>query len=190
MKLELDGGYSVSDLLPSDRAALLAHLQEREIYEHTLNMPYPYRESDADRWFAQVANEVKTHGRSVNWAIRAPDGFYIGGIGMHGLAAAHSHRAELGYWLAKPYWGRGLGTAAVRRVTDFAFDDFGLVRITATVFHFNARSARVLEKAGFALEGRLRNHYKKDGRVFDGLLYARVPASRPERPRPVALEQG
>ncbi|HSY23347.1 MAG TPA: GNAT family N-acetyltransferase [Polyangiaceae bacterium] len=174
MRLELEGGYSVSDLVPSDRSAMLTHLREREIYDHTLNIPYPYKESDADRWFARAAEETRVHGRSINWAIRAPDGAYVGGIGFHGLEVGRSHRAEIGYWLAKPYWNRGLGTAAVQRVAAFGFDDFGFVRVTGTVFHFNARSARVLEKAGFAFEGRLRNYYKKDGEIFDGLLYARV----------------
>jgi RimJ/RimL family protein N-acetyltransferase len=59
-------------------------------------------------------------------------------------------------------------------VSEYSFSELGLIRITAHVFHFNAVSARVLEKAGFSLEGRLRKHYKKDGAVFDGLLYAKI----------------
>jgi [ribosomal protein S5]-alanine N-acetyltransferase len=65
-------------------------------------------------------------------------------------------------------------TETVKKVTEFAFNEFGLVRITAHVFTFNIGSAKVLEKAGYSLEGILRKHYKKDGRIFDGKLYAKI----------------
>lgn len=108
----------------------------------------------------------------MNWAIRRTDGFLIGGIGYHDFELGKSHRAEIGYWLAKPYWGQGIMTEAVKKVAALAFEELGLVRITANVFHFNMGSAPVLKKAGFQLEGLLRKHYKKDGKVFDGRLYA------------------
>ena len=113
----------------------------------------------------------------MNWAIREPGGVLVGGIGYHNLELGRSHRAELGYWLAKPYWGQGIMTGAVKRVTDLAFSEFDLVRVTAHVFAFNGGSARVLEKAGFQFEGLLRSHYKKDGKIFDGKLYAKVRES-------------
>jgi RimJ/RimL family protein N-acetyltransferase len=98
----------------------------------------------------------------------------VGGIGFAGLQVGKSHWAELGYWLAKPYWNLGVMTEAVKIVSNFAFKEFGLQRITAHVFSFNLGSARVLEKAGFQCEGVLRQHYKKDGKIFDGKLYAKV----------------
>jgi ribosomal-protein-alanine N-acetyltransferase len=65
-------------------------------------------------------------------------------------------------------------TAAVTRVSEHAFAELDLVRIAALVFHFNAASARVLEKADFRFEGKLRQYFKKDGTLLDGLIYARV----------------
>ena len=82
--------------------------------------------------------------------------------------------AEIGYWLAEPFWGQGIATRAVRALSDWAFASFDLVRIFAAVFETNPASARVLEKAGFALEGRLRQSITKNGRTFDELLYARL----------------
>ena len=76
---------------------------------------------------------------------------------------------EIGYWLAKPFWGRGIMTAVVRTLCDYAFAEFGLVKISAHVFANNPASARVLEKCGFVREGLLRRHYHKDGQYFDGL---------------------
>lgn len=98
----------------------------------------------------------------------------IGGIGLHGLDLTQPHRIEIGYWLGKPYWNRGIVTHAVKAITDYAFRELGFVRITAHVFEFNPTSARVLEKAGFVFEGRLPKHYQKDGKIFDGLAYGLV----------------
>ena len=162
----------ISDITAADKPAYLEHLKEKQIYDQTLNIPYPYTEADADWWINHVAKTTLQQGRSVNWAIRRDDGFLIGGIGYHDFKLGKSHKAELGYWLAKPYWGQGIMTEAVKKIAAFGFEELSLVRITANVFHFNMGSARVLEKAGFQLEGVLCKHYKKDGKIFDGRLYA------------------
>jgi RimJ/RimL family protein N-acetyltransferase len=86
----------------------------------------------------------------------------------------HRRSAEIGYWVAEPYWGRGIATKAVGALTAFAFAHHDLVRIFAGVFASNPASARVLEKAGYAFEGRLRRSVVKDGIVLDQLMYAMV----------------
>lgn len=174
MNLQLSNSFTITDVTPADKPAYLEHLQEKQIYDQTLNIPYPYTQADADWWINHVAEETQKQGRSVNWAIRRQDGYLMGGIGYHGLELGKSHKAEIGYWLAKPYWGQGVMTEAVKKVTDFAFSELGLIRITANVFDFNQGSARVLEKSGYQLEGHLRKHYKKAGNIFDGKLYAKV----------------
>lgn len=174
MQLDLKNHFSISDLTSADKGAYVRGLQDREIHDQTLSIPFPYQESDFDGWLQRVLAESEQHGRTLNWVIREPSGSAIGGIGFHGLELGKSHRAEIGYWLAKAFWNRGIMTSAVDRVCQVGFTQLGLIRITANVFHFNTASARVLEKAGFQCEGTLRKHYKKNGRVFDGLLYARV----------------
>jgi RimJ/RimL family protein N-acetyltransferase len=82
--------------------------------------------------------------------------------------------AELGYWLGEAYWRRGITTAAVRAVVQHGFDMLPLHRVEAYVYATNPASARVLEKAGFAFEGRLRRSVVKAGQVLDSLLYARL----------------
>ncbi len=172
MKLKISESFYITDILPSDKAAFVEHLREKQIYDQTLNIPFPYTEADADWWIANVAEETQKQGRSVNWAIRRSDGFLVGGIGYHHFQVSKSHKAEIGYWLAKPFWKQGIMTEAVKLVTEFGFCELKLLRQTANVFVFNSGSARVLEKAGYQLEGTLKNFYKKDGRVFDGKLYA------------------
>ena len=95
-------------------------------------------------------------------------------MGLEGTGLGRSHRCEIGYWLAKPYWGRGIMTAVVRAICRHAFDNLGLGKITAHVFSFNDASARVLEKCGFEQEGFLRQHYLKDGQLIDVKAYGLV----------------
>lgn len=75
-------------------------------------------------------------------------------------------------------------TEAVKKITEYGFRELGLVRITAKVFYFNKGSARVLEKSGYTCEGILRNHYKKDGKIFDGKLYAIIQSDFQTRQMP------
>ena len=86
------------------------------------------------------------------------------------------HSAELGYWLGEAFWGHGIMSEAVAGFVGWAFGHFELARIHASVYAHNLASARVLTKAGFALEGRLRACYFKEGGFIDGLLYAKVQA--------------
>ena len=172
MKITVSEQIHVSEFQPSDQAACVDHLKEKEVYDHTLRIPYPYTEADFQEWLKIVEKATQQQGRPVHWAIRKEDGLLIGGCGFDGFQVGKSHRAEIGYWLAKPYWGRGIMTAVVRRACAFAFTQFGLVRIVAHVFADNAASARVLEKCGFQQEGYLRKHCLKDGHYFDARLFA------------------
>jgi RimJ/RimL family protein N-acetyltransferase len=80
--------------------------------------------------------------------------------------------AEIGYWLGRAFWGPGLATAAVGGLTGHAFRTHALTRVYALPFADNAASIRVLEKAGYRCEGRLRRAAVKDGRVRDQAVYA------------------
>ena len=174
MKITVNEHIHLSEFQPSDQAACVAYLREKEIYDHTLRIPYPYTQADFQEWLKIVEKATQQQGRSVNWAIRKEDGLLIGGCGFDGFQLGKSHRAEIGYWLAKPYWGRGIMTAVVGTLCDIGFSEFGLVKIEAHVFANNAASARVVEKCGFVQEGYLRKHYLKDGQYLDARLFALV----------------
>jgi RimJ/RimL family protein N-acetyltransferase len=161
--------WRLTEIRPSDKAALVRHLREREIYEQTLRIPYT--EADADVWFEIVAATTARQRRPVQFAIRAAADELIGSCGFDGFEMGKAHLAEIGYWLAKPYWGRGIMTAVIGAACQHAFAEFGLVKVTAHVFATNPASARVLEKCGFEQEGYLRRHYRKDGQYLDALAY-------------------
>lgn len=171
MKIRVTDGVHLSEIEPTDEAACVEHFQAKEIYEATLRIPFPYTEADFRAWLGIVENATKQQGRPVQWAIRNELGLLIGGCGFDGFRIGESHQAEIGYWLATPYWGLGIMTAAVQAACEFAFAEFGLVKIVAHVFADNEASARVLEKCGFAQEGYLRKHYSKKGRLIDAKLF-------------------
>ena len=172
MKIIVTDHIHLSQFTPTDQTACLEHFKAKEIYDRTLRIPFPYTEADFRTWLEIVENATKQQGQPVHWAIRDGEGFLIGGFGFDGFQIGRSHQAEIGYWLAKPFWGRGIMTSVVRRACEFAFAEFGLVKIMAHVFADNESSAKVLEKCGFVQEGFLRKHHRKDGNFLDARLFA------------------
>ncbi|HZO81085.1 MAG TPA: GNAT family N-acetyltransferase [Candidatus Binataceae bacterium] len=155
----------------SDARALVRYANNRKIWLNLRDrFPHPYTEADARAWLDLRAADI---GNPANFAIEF-DGEAIGAIGLEFLADVHRLTAEIGYWLGEPLWGRGFATLAVRAVTRYSFETFELRRIQAAVFEWNPASARVLEKAGYVCEGRLRDYVVKDSRVGDALLYAKL----------------
>jgi RimJ/RimL family protein N-acetyltransferase len=138
--------------------------------------PQPYGTDDAHRWVREMTSaRVPT-----NLAIEV-DGEACGGIGLHRQTDVFQKSAELGYWLGETHWGKGIMSEAVRGFTAFALRESDLEHIYATVFETNPASARVLVKAGYDLEGRLRRHVTKGGVTMDVLFYGIVRPSRQPR---------
>ena len=152
----------------SDAAAVVRHANNVNVARHLRDrFPHPYETAHGAAFLKTVAQRpIETL-----WAI-ALDGSAIGGIGLELGHDVERVSAEIGYWLGRPFWGRGLATAALRAVTDFAFAEFELTRIFALPFESNAGSIRVLEKAGYRREATLRQSAIKDGKVLDQWLYA------------------
>lgn len=181
MRIVVNEQVHLSEIRLSDKQAIVRHLNDRDVYERTLRIPFPYTAACADDWLALVARIAEQQGRAVHWAIRDAAENLIGACGFDGFQVGQSHQAEIGYWLGKPYWGRGIMSAVVERLCQYAFQEFGLVKIIAHVFAPNLASARVLEKCGFQPEGFLRKHVVKDGQFLDARLFARFKS---ESPRP------
>lgn len=155
----------------------MKHANNRKVW---LNMrdafPHPYTAASAQAFLEIVAAQNPV----TFFAIATPEEA-MGGIGVTLSQDVHRLTAEVGYWLGEPYWGKGIMTETVVEFTGYSFDRFGLFRIYAEPYADNAASCRVLEKAGYTLEGRLRASVIKDGRILDQFLYARV---RPENMEP------
>jgi RimJ/RimL family protein N-acetyltransferase len=153
-----------------DEASLVRYANNRNVSRNMRDrFPHPYTAAHAREWTTRVSAQSPT----ANFAIVVSDEV-IGGIGLEPGTDVFRRSAEIGYWLGEPFWGRGLATEAVRAATDYAFRTFDICRLEAGVFEWNPASARVLEKAGYTLEGRARLGVFKDGRLGDRLLYALV----------------
>jgi [ribosomal protein S5]-alanine N-acetyltransferase len=153
-----------------DAESVAKHANNRKVWLAVRDLfPHPYTIQDAHEFLQRATSEQPT----TRFCVEV-NGAAIGGIGVHPGQDVHRHTATVGYWLGEEFWGRGIMTEAVTAVTNFSFENFALRRISAEVFANNPASARVLEKAGFVLEGRLKNNVIKDEKLLDSLLYARA----------------
>jgi len=160
----------VRDWSPGDKEALVRDGDNRAIWRNLTHMfPHPYTEADADAWLAYLAAMPEP----TSWAIEV-EGAAAGGIGVEPGEGVFARSADFGYWLAEPYWGRGIMTEAVRAVVPYAMERFSLCRLESAVFAWNPASMRVLEKCGFQREGVSRASVFKDGEVIDRIVYALV----------------
>jgi RimJ/RimL family protein N-acetyltransferase len=155
----------------SDLDSLVAHANNRNIWINVRDrFPHPYTSRDG-RAFLKYTREQRPE---TAFAI-AVNGEAVGGIGFQLQGDVERVSAEIGYWVGEPFWGRGIATEALVAVTGYAIATHGLTRVYALPFAWNTGSCRVLEKAGYVLEGRLRRSAVKDGRVTDQLQFAFNP---------------
>jgi RimJ/RimL family protein N-acetyltransferase len=174
MHIDLHDGFHLSPVRDGDQPAYVEHLSDKETTDLLLKIPYPYTAEHAEFWVRFRLEAALKESRLSHFALRRPDGFLIGGIGLEMNTGTAAHRAELGYWIAKNYRCRGLATAAVGAMVRYAFHELGLKRIEATSFSHNLASHRVLEKAGFVREGFLAAYHLKNGILIDAYMFSNV----------------
>ena len=155
--------YNVTDI---DRLVALAN--NRNVSRYLVyTFPYPYTRSDA-KWWIEVGSKAN---KAITKVIEL-EGEFVGSVGFHPQSGWRSHVAEIGYWIGEDYWGRGLATLALKRMSDHAFTLPALKKLYAPVLGANQASKRVLEKCGFALEGVFKKEVFKDGQYHDIHQYA------------------
>ena len=169
MRIDI-GKYKIRHWQEKDAQAIAKYANNRKIWQNLRDgFPHPYGLEDAKDFLELVfRQEPRTY-----FAI-ASDEEAIGGIGLGIGIDVHRFTAEMGFWLAEPFWNKGIMTEAVIRFTEYSFDKFKLHRIYAEPYVSNPASAKVLEKAGYTLEGTLHANVFKDGSVLDQRLFARV----------------
>lgn len=166
----MDIGIRCWDLRDADELSLA--LNNGKIHNNLRDgLPLPYTVADAQSYIRAMLGAPKdsTYAFAIDLCGRA-----VGSIGIFRKENIHFRTAELGYYVAEPYWGRGIATAAVRQACAYVFENTDILRIFAQPFARNAASCRVLEKAGFTPEGVLRKNAVKNSEVLDMKLYALV----------------
>jgi [ribosomal protein S5]-alanine N-acetyltransferase len=157
---------------PSDIPALMPLIGAREVAATTLRIPHPYTEADAEDFIAGTEEELLNgSGLRLGIIVRESDTL-CGGVGLR-IEPDH-RRAELGYWIGVPYWGKGYATEAAGAMLRYGFDTLQLRRIFASHFADNLASARVLRKIGMRHEGCQRGHILKWGEFLDIEMYGMV----------------
>lgn len=143
---------------------------EREIAATTINIPHPYEDGVAEKWIASHPERFQK-GEVANFAIcESESGKLIGAMTL--FFNLEYERAEIGYWIGKPYWGKGYCSEAARAIVRYGFEQRGLNRIFGEYMASNPASGRVMEKIGMKCEGRLRQHVKKWGELEDMIVYS------------------
>jgi len=154
----------------SDAGPIARHANDREVWLNLRDLfPHPYNTAHAVAYIRSVTAQTPTRSFVIVVADEP-----VGGIALRLGEDIERYSAEIGYWISRAYWGRGIMTAAVGAVTAYAFASLGLLRVFALPFSDNAASVRVLEKAGYVREGLLRCSAIKAGRIHDQYLYAAV----------------
>lgn len=146
-----------------------------EIAAATARLPHPYTLDHARQWIQdRIDGKADGADRAITFACCLRDGADPAAgppIAACGLRVHDAQgRAELGYWVAREHWGRGFATEAARAVVDHGFEALSLRRMTADYYRRNTASGRVLEKLGFTIEGCLRSHVVRFGRIEDLVL--------------------
>ena len=162
---------------PSDAKDLAAALNNEKILNNLRDgLPFPYTEQDARDYITAMlsSEENSTFAYTITIEDRA-----VGSIGVFRQANMHRQTAELGYYLAEEYWGRGIMTEAIRQLCEIVFDTTDILRIYAEPFAYNTGSRRALEKSGFCYEGTMKNNAVKNGKVLDMALYSLTRTMEP-----------
>ena len=151
----------------SDAPLITPLLGDRDVWINLSDrVPHPYELQHAEQF-------IDVHSKKdppINLAITVNDAA-VGGIGIYPGEGINRVSAEMGYWLGKPHWGRGIVSAALPTMTKYVADTFDFTRISALVFTRNVASARLLEKAGYVREGHTKRSVIKDGVIEDEFLY-------------------
>lgn len=154
----------------SDAKDLAAALSNKKVQDNLRDgLPYPYTEQNGKDFISTMlsADENETFAFAIT-----VDNTVIGSIGIFRQENIHRQTAELGYYIAEEYWGKGIMTEVVRQICEYVFSESDIIRIYAEPFAYNIASCRVLEKVGFQYEGTLRSNAVKNGKVIDMKMYS------------------
>lgn len=164
------GEYIIRDWQVEDASSISKYANNKKIWLNLRDaFPHPYRLQDAKSF---ISKAIESH-PTTNFAV-ANRSEAIGSIGLVIGKDVHRFTAELGYWLAEPFWGKGIMTQAVKTLTAYGIHELGMHRIYAEPYTTNPASARILEKAGFKRDGILHLNVFKNGKVLDQFLYSYI----------------
>jgi len=170
MEIIVNNEIKLRNWRKSDQKRLASLANNQHIANFLMDsFPHPYTEKDAEAWINMCLKETKNP-----LLVIERKGELIGAIGGHIKEDIHRYNAELGYWVAENYWGKGITSKVIESFCSYLFSDFKITRIYADVFSNNPASERVLVKNGFVKEGHLKKAAYKNGLFIDLLVYSKL----------------
>jgi len=155
-----------------DAASLASALNNKNVLDKLRDgLPYPYTKNDAEDYINAMlhSDESTTYAFAITVEDKA-----IGSIGVFRKDNIHRCTGEMGYYVAEPFWGQGVGTSAIKQTCRYIFEQTDIIRIFAEPFAFNNASCRILEKSGFIFEGTLRSNAIKNGQIIDMKMFSLI----------------
>lgn len=157
----------------SDLESLVEQANNFNIAKNLTNQfPFPYTLENGRKFLNQIRYDHPTKVFAIVVEEKA-----VGAIGIFPQSDIHEKSAEIGYWLSEKYWGKGIMSQAIIKMVAYGFETFDIVRVFARPFSSNIGSQKVLEKAGFQLEARLKNALYKNKELLDEFIYVRFKES-------------
>jgi RimJ/RimL family protein N-acetyltransferase len=163
-------GFMLRGLQVDDAPSLASHADDEEVWRNLFEgFPRPYTMADAHRWCSEGCRDPQN---GWVWGIDV-DGAVVGCIGMVPQLGWLGCNAEVGYWVGRAFWRRGIASGALKLVSDWAWRErTELTRLIAPIFSWNLASQRVAQKCGYVLEAQLPRSAIKAGRIIDRVQYA------------------
>ncbi len=159
----------LTELKTEDIRDIVKYASNKKISDFTLNLPHPYCDKDAIYWI-NLAHQGLKSGTNYIFAIRLKEGSkFIGGIGLG--VEKRFNRAEIGYWVAEPFWRKGMATEAAKAIIEFGFNELELNKLTSSHLAKNPVSGKVMQNSGMIKEGELKEHILKNSEYHDLVLY-------------------
>ncbi len=159
--------FSIRDISISDLNSIVKYANNYNVSRFLRDaFPFPYTEKDAEKWI----EFIQKNNSHLSYAI-ANENELIGGIGVMFNQDVNRFTAEIGYWLAEPFWNKGITTKAVKTFCKFLFENCNFNHLTASIYEGNNASVKVVQKTGFILEGVLRKSVFKENKFLDQYIY-------------------
>lgn len=153
----------------SDAKDIQKNINDFEVYRYTANIPHPYKLKHVVDFIKKCKKELKE--KKKYYFIIIFEGKLVGGIDLHNVDLKNKN-AEIGYWLGRKYWNKGIMTESLKLLLDFTFKKLKLHKLKARVFEPNIASKRVLEKNGFKVEGFFKDEIFKHKKFFNAYYLA------------------
>ena len=129
--------------------------------------PHPYTHEDAVTFIRHCLDMPRDTFFAIEFRSE-----HVGNISLNPCQDVYRKSAEIGYFIAEPYWNKGIASSAVKIIVQFGFNNLGMMRIQTGVYEYNPASMRVLEKCGFVKEGLFKKAIYKDGELWDEVRFA------------------